>query len=220
MAASSLEGPSQVPQPKAGPRPREIAHLVLRTAQPEVMIDWYCSVLGLQPVLRSPLINFLTWDHTQNRLAILPVPQSAIDAAKALGDKAAPPVTGLDHVAFTYNSLADVIAVYRDVATKGIAPYWCVNHGVTTALYFHDPDGNVVELSVDNFRDLASLNAWLATGAFNTNLIGVTLDVEDLARRIDGGEPEAEILRPHPDHAARFENELARMGLTLESLGV
>ena len=205
---------AHVPVPKAAPRPREYAHVVFRTTQPEAMIDWYCAALGMQVVLRTPLINFLTWDGSQDRLAIMAVPKSVIEAARARGSdlKPARGLTGLDHVAFTYDRLAQVVAVYRALAAKGVSPSWCINHGVATSIYFKDPDGNTIELSVENFRDVDSLNAWLATGAFNANPIGVTLDAEALARRVEAGEPEDEILRPHPNHAGGFQAELDRLG--------
>jgi catechol 2,3-dioxygenase-like lactoylglutathione lyase family enzyme len=219
-AAPDFTRLAHVPEPKAAPRPREYAHVVFRTTQPEAMIDWYCAVLGMQVVVRTPLINFLTWDGSQDRLAIMAIPQFAIDAARARGGEAAPiKLSGVDHVAFTYDRLADVVAVYRAVAAKAIAPHWCINHGVATSMYFKDPDGNVIELSVENFPDVDSLNAWLATGDFNRNPIGVTLDPEDLARRVEAGEAEADILRPHPDHASAFAAELKRVGLTPDRIG-
>jgi len=123
-------------------------------------------------------------------------------------------------VAFTYDRLADVVAVYRAVAERGIAPSWCINHGVATSMYFKDPDGNTIELSVENFHDVDSLNAWLATGEFDANPIGVTLDPEDLARRVEAGEPEADMLRPHPGHAGGLDAELRRIGLSRAKLGM
>jgi hypothetical protein len=32
-----------------------------------------------------------------------------------------------------------------------IRPFYSINHGPTTSLYYTDPDGNRVELLVDNF---------------------------------------------------------------------
>ena len=40
---------------------------------------------------------------------------------------------------------------YARLKGLGIEPDACVNHGVTTSLYYADPDGNQVELQVDNF---------------------------------------------------------------------
>lgn len=192
---------AHVPKPRAVPHPREYAHVVLKTAQPEAMIDWYCKVLGMSVVMRTPIINFLTWDGSQDRLAILSVQPGQAPRGEA---------SNLHHVAFTYDRLADTVAVYRTLKQEGVVPHWCVNHGPTTSFYYHDPDGNSIELSVDNFRDVSALNAWLATGAFNTNPIGVTLDPDVLADRIEAGEAEDSILRPHPDHGMLLQLELDR----------
>ncbi|HKM99242.1 MAG TPA: VOC family protein [Candidatus Binataceae bacterium] len=192
---------AHVPPPRDFPRPREYAHVVFVTRQPDAMIDWYCSVLGMQVVMRSPMINFLTWDDSQDRMAIIAAPA---DAAPRSGQ------TGLHHVAFTYHSLRDIITVYRHLARQGVKPVWCANHGVATSMYYDDPDGNRIELSVENFRTREALNAWLAGGDFNANPIGVTLDPDELARKLEAGVPEAQILRPAPDHRTRLQAELAR----------
>jgi catechol-2,3-dioxygenase len=187
--------------PREVPRPKEYAHVVLKTAKVDAMIDWYCNVLGMSVVMRTPVINFLTWDHAQDRLAILQVPDGQAPKAEN---------SNIHHIAFHYERLADVVAVYRFVGKLGIKPHWCVNHGVATSMYYHDPDGNSIELSVENFSDVGELNAWLSTRAFNINPIGVTLDPEALAQRVESGESEGDILKPHPEHAKRLQAEMQR----------
>jgi catechol-2,3-dioxygenase len=34
----------------------------------------------------------------------------------------------------------------------GITPFVSVNHGLTTSFYYRDPDGNGVELQIDNLE--------------------------------------------------------------------
>jgi catechol 2,3-dioxygenase-like lactoylglutathione lyase family enzyme len=193
---------ARVPEERGVPHPSEYAHIVLKTSQPDAMIDWYCKLLGMSVVMRTPLINFLTWDGSQDRLAILAVPEGQSPRGEH---------SNLHHVAFAYERLADTVAVYRAVGKDGINPHWCVNHGVATSYYYRDPDGNSVELSVENFPTTDALNEWLATGAFNQNPIGVTLDPNALAQRIESGEAETSILQPHPDHASMLQVELDRI---------
>ena len=69
----TVERQAHVPEHNGGFRPLEYAHIFLKTGQPDVLIDWYCTVLGAQVTVRHALINFLSWDHSQDRLAILPV---------------------------------------------------------------------------------------------------------------------------------------------------
>ena len=45
------------------------------------------------------------------------------------------------------------------LAGDSIKPYWCINHGLTTSLYYHDPDDNAVELQVDNFASSEEADA-------------------------------------------------------------
>jgi catechol-2,3-dioxygenase len=61
-------------------------------------------------------------------------------------------------------------------------------------MYFKDPEGNRVELQVDNFPDAESLNAWFRSGAFALNPIGVAFDPEKLLARWQNGDPESELI--------------------------
>ena len=59
---------------------------------------------------------------------------------------------------------------------EGIEPYWCLNHGPTTSMYYKDPDGNKVELQIDNF-DTDETNRWMGSGEFAQNPIGIILSL-------------------------------------------
>ena len=62
-------------------------------------------------------------------------------------------------------------------------------------MYYRDPDGNQVELQVDNFPTAAELDAWFRSGAFAKNPIGVSFDPDELARKVHAGVPNAELIR-------------------------
>jgi hypothetical protein len=64
--------------------------------------------------------------------------------------------------------------------------------------------------SISAFATVAQLNEWLATGLFDTNPLGVYIDAEELCARVDSGEPEADILKPHPRHAQFLAELMAR----------
>ena len=53
--------------------PCALAHVVFRSADPDRLVDWYCHVLGAHVVLRHPMISFITWDHSQDRIAFVPL---------------------------------------------------------------------------------------------------------------------------------------------------
>ena len=192
---------ARVPEPGTGFRPKEYAHVVFRTAQPDVMIDWYCTVLGMQVVLRHPAISFLTWDESQDRLAIITEMQAQPAAANSVG---------FHHAAFEVGSLKELTDHYRALKAREILPERAINHAVATSMYYRDPDGNQIELTVGAFATVDELNEWLATGLFDINPLGVYIDAEELCARVDSGEPEADILKPHPRHAEFLAELIAR----------
>lgn len=166
--------------------PAKLAHVVLRTARYEQSKAWYLSVLAARVVFDSPFIAFLTYDGEHHRLAVIncegaPVPP--------------PGATGIDHVAFTFASVGELLSTYRRLRGEGIEPYWAINHGPTTSLYYRDPDGNQIELQVDNFDSDEDFEAWVATGQFAENPIGVEFDPDALCDRYLDGEDEVSLRR-------------------------
>ena len=87
------------------------------------------------------------------------------------------------------------VNAYVRLRDEGIVPKSCINHGFTTSLYYADPDGNEVELAVDNFDDVDSMNAWFATGAFDRNFVGVPFDPEDMVKQHREGASMAKVMR-------------------------
>jgi catechol-2,3-dioxygenase len=170
-------------------RPAKLAHIVLRTTQYAEMVDWYSTVLGATISFEVPnTLCFLTYDDEHHRVAIGTIPGLSERPERAVG---------LDHVAFTYGSLGDLIHTYERLADLGIAPFWTINHGPTMSFYYRDPDQNQVELQVDNFTTAEEVDHYLAT-EFPKNPIGVEFDADDLARRFHSGVSETE-LRRRPD---------------------
>jgi catechol 2,3-dioxygenase-like lactoylglutathione lyase family enzyme len=158
--------------------PREIHHLFLTTARFEEMKRWYEQVLHAQIVFDNGLIAFLTYDTTHHRIALLnheeAKPRDRFNA-------------GVDHIAFEYASLDDLLSTYSRLREAGIAPYWTINHGPTISFYYHDPDGNALELQAENFETVDELLGWLAGGAFDENPIGVDVEPERLLDARRGG---------------------------------
>lgn len=165
--------------------PAKLAHVVLKTGQLQQMIDWYCTVLEGRVAFATDFIAFMTYDDEHHRVAFV---ATGSDVRPTAGH------TGLHHVAFTYASLDDLLGTYVRLRDRGTVPFWCVNHGPTTSMYFADPDGNHIELQIDNFATDAELEAWFATGAFAQNPIGVTFDPDELLARFEAGEPRASLV--------------------------
>jgi catechol-2,3-dioxygenase len=166
--------------------PAKLAHLVFKTPRYDAMVRWYSKVLEADVVFADAMLTFMTYDDEHHRIAIANLPQLAdMD----------PMAAGVDHVAFTYRDLGDLLHTYERLKADGIEPVWCVNHGPTTSLYYADPDGTRVELQIDNFATTEELDAWFRTDAFSRNPIGIGFDPDVLTDLYRKGTPVSELVR-------------------------
>ncbi len=170
--------------------PIKLAHLVFRTNQLQVMLDWYCTVLEAQPSYRDAKIAFITYDEEHHRVAFV--------AIEPYAEKPAQKQVGFYHVAFTYRDLGELLATYERLKAAGIRPWRPILHGPTVSFYFKDPDDNDVELQVDTFADAETAKQWMQGPAFARDPIGVLFDPEELIVKYRAGVPEAELKR-RPD---------------------
>ena len=69
-------------------------------------------------------------------------------------------------------------------------------------MYYSDPDGNQIELQVDNYPTVEEAGDFFFSPAFAKNPIGVDFDPAELARRLRAGEDELAI-KVRPDSGAR-----------------
>lgn len=166
--------------------PAKFAHAVLRTTRFREMIDWYRTVLGAKVMYENQVLAFMTYDDEHHRLAIAAFPGVV---------ERAPRSAGLDHLAYTYAGIGDLVATYERLKAAGITPIVTINHGITTSMYYRDPDGNKVELQIDNYDNAEAMHAFFRTDAFAKNPIGVDFDPDDLARRYHAGATQAELTK-------------------------
>lgn len=179
--------------------PALFAHFVVRTSNFEAMRHWYLTVLNARVVHDNGTLCFMTYDDEHHRLALINVPGLQKPAADSWG---------LNHLAYSYNSLRDLLSTYVRLRGQGIVPFRPINHGPTVSMYYHDPDGTGVELQVDTFATKQEAETWFGRDEFKENPIGVLFDPEDLLRDFEAGVPEVELLtRPRgkvaPSLAAR-----------------
>jgi hypothetical protein len=146
-------------------------------------------VLAARIVFRDERLCFLSYDDEHHRLALIHMPGLA---------PRDPESAGTDHVAYSYRDLGELLANYRRLKAHGILPHWPINHGVTTSMYYRDPDNNRVELQIDNFATAEGCQAYFQSQAFADNPVGVTYDPEELCARYEAGEPIADLLRIPP----------------------
>ena len=169
--------------------PARLAHCVVRTPPEHYaeMVEWYRTVLEAEPVFENPFICFMTYDDEHHRIAIAAVP--------GLGERPKKTV-GVEHIAFTYATLSDLVHTYERLAGLDITPALPIHHGPTLSLYYDDPDGNRVELQIDVFDRREDQDAFFESDRFAQNPIGVVFDPAELARRFRAGVPESELKRP------------------------
>jgi catechol 2,3-dioxygenase-like lactoylglutathione lyase family enzyme len=164
--------------------PSKFAHVVYLTSHFEALIDWYKLVFEAQEVFSNGSICFLTYDDEHHRIAIIRSPELV---ARSSG------TAGVHHVAYSFACLAELLATYERLKPFGIVPFWSVNHGPTTSLYYRDPDGNQMEFQVDNFESAALSTAYFSSEEFDQNPIGVEIDPDTMLRGLREGASEEEL---------------------------
>lgn len=165
--------------------PVRFAHIVLKTSRFEEMLKWYQTVLEAEVAMSNGILSFLTYDDEHHRVALANFP--------GLEDKA-PAANGIEHFAYTYETLDDLIHTYERLKGEGIEPYWCINHGPTLSFYYRDPDANQVELQIDIYDTIEETNAWFEQSDFETNPIGVKFEPDDIIARFRAGEARETLL--------------------------
>jgi catechol-2,3-dioxygenase len=170
-------------------KPSKFAHVVYSTRRFEEMIDWYQRVFEAKVVYQNPAFAFMTYDDEHHRFAFANLSALSPTSAEVIArDKA-----GVNHVAYTYANLGDLLGTYERLKQMEITPYWRIHHGITLSLYYRDPDGNRMEFQVDSCT-VDDANAYMQSEAFAANPVGVEIDPEELLAQYRSGVPEEQLL--------------------------
>jgi catechol-2,3-dioxygenase len=173
-------------------KPSKLAHVVLRTNDFLRLSSYYQTFLQAHINFENDFMHLLSYDDEHHRIGIVQVDIANKDVKTC----------GLEHIAFSYSSLTELAMSYLQRKENGIEPFWCINHGPTTSLYYHDPDGNILELQVENFDTLQEAAEYMLSEAYLTNPIGVDFEMEDLIKRIKSGESD-DSLKKRPTSGPR-----------------
>jgi len=101
---TTATAPRTLPAPTQRIVPEKFAHVVLKTANFDAVIEWYAAVLQARVAFRNDFIAFLTYDDEHHRVAVLNTPGSAAPD---------PAAAGVHHIAYTYAGLGELLATYR-----------------------------------------------------------------------------------------------------------
>jgi catechol-2,3-dioxygenase len=123
-------------------KPAYISHYGIRAKRYKEMVEWYKTVFGARVQHENDFLVFMTFDEEHHRMVIFQDPATV---------ERPPTAAGVDHIGYGISSFGDLVKNYERLKAAGIKPFAQRNHKFTTSLYYHDPDGNEVELSVDNF---------------------------------------------------------------------
>lgn len=171
-------------------RPTKFVHVVYRTRRFEQMVQWYQTVFDAKVQYQNPALAFLTYDDEHHRFAF-----ANLDILKPeVSERERRGLIGVDHVAYTYASLRDLLENYAQLKAQGIKPYWCIHHGITVSMYYADPDGNQMEFQVDCFDSNDAANAFMAGPHFGANPIGVEFDPDEWLAKVRAGTSTSELL--------------------------
>jgi len=132
-----------------------LQHFGLMTGNLDAMLDWYRKVLGMTVNFRSAppsearqgppfTAAFASNDEVHHRIAFFGIPGLVADPDKRHHAR-------VQHVAFEYDMLDDLLGTYARLKGLGILPVLAADEGMQTVLYYADPDQNSVELNVNNY---------------------------------------------------------------------
>jgi catechol 2,3-dioxygenase len=124
-------------------RVQSLGHIVLKVRDLGRSTDFYTRVLGLKEVARRDgQMVFFSIEDNHHDVALV---QMAPDAPAAPAD-----ATGLAHVAFKIGNDLDTLRAAKDwLESNDVEIDRIHDHVVSQSIYFHDPDGNQLEVFVD-----------------------------------------------------------------------
>ena len=121
-------------------------HVVLRVADLDASMKFYCDVLGCRVVRTNPESGLHQVQSGNAQIDLVP-----LDSPGGTRHGYGPPSAGrnVDHIAFDLESY-DEAAIGAHLVSHGITPgdtrMRFGAYGTGPAMYIEDPDGNVVEL--------------------------------------------------------------------------
>ena len=120
-----------------------IGHVHLKVSDIEKALAFYSGVLGFEVEQRwGSEAAFISAGGYHHHIGLNTWQSKG-------GPPPAPGTTGLFHTAILYPTRRDLADALRRVEEAGIPLTGASDHGVSEALYLHDPDGNGVELYWD-----------------------------------------------------------------------
>jgi len=142
-------------------QPKRIGHVVLNVRDVEASTKFYTDIIGFQIALQKEDATFLTCGTIHHDLALFKAKQSF-----RLDDG-----VGLNHMALQVEDFDMLTKYWEKLFQHEIEIARTTDHGMTSSIYFEDPDGNGIELFCNNQDDPAEGLAIMSDGTrVNTEL--------------------------------------------------
>jgi catechol 2,3-dioxygenase len=123
-------------------RLRRIGHVALRVADVERSRAFYSTLLGFEVVEEDPEHGgvFMALDGLSHTVDLFPIedPRAATSSP--------PGAVGVRHIAFLVDSEQALKDAYVTLQTNGVRIARAVDHVSQKSIYFHDPDGTLLEI--------------------------------------------------------------------------
>lgn len=125
------------------PPATRLGHIHLKVSNLQKSLDFYRGVLGFEvQQMYGRQAAFLSAGGYHHHIGL--------NTWESEGGTPPPPgTTGLFHVAVLYPARADLADALKRLAANGVSLDGAADHGVSEALYLHDPDMNGIELYWD-----------------------------------------------------------------------
>lgn len=150
-----------------------IGHVHLKVSNLERSLAFYCDVLGFEITQRyGDQAVFISAGGYHHHIGLNTWESSN-------GQPPSPGSTGLYHVAILYPTRAALADALKRLITAGIQLDGAADHGVSEALYLHDPDHNGVELYRDKPKE-----QWPFDSKGNLNMYTRQLNLENLLNEL------------------------------------
>lgn len=147
----------------------KIGHVHLKVTDLERSVAFYRDALGFELVTRyGSEAAFMSAGGYHHHLGL--------NTWFSKGAEAAPVrAAGLFHFAILYPTRAELARALSHLLQTGIEIDGASDHGVSEAIYLHDPDNNGIELYWDR-----PVEEWPRTADGSIAMVTLPLDVEDL----------------------------------------
>jgi catechol 2,3-dioxygenase-like lactoylglutathione lyase family enzyme len=126
---------------------QRLGHVLIAVRDLEVSKRFYMDLLGFKLLEQDPDHGgvFLSIGDYGNTLDLFP--STAPDASPpSASDGKSMPGLGVKHVAFAVESEVNLKAAYDALVAAGVHIVRALDHESQKSVYFHDPDGNLLEI--------------------------------------------------------------------------